>query len=399
MKEELKPSLNERWEVSGTEYSDFEEAIDLLTDCTSVTQFEPNEVILMSYSHEDDEAFYLDCHLRTGIKQKRLKKETLQEKNVPDVIIDEFRSGSRLMLLLDRKITAFTSPNLIGTLSARMNLSGTALFNPSLKRDAYMSELLYEKHMPINIVSRKIDDCTKVFAAHSDGYPYIPQTVLLDIADGLSGNKELGNPLCKSWNINHSISSLYIEFPEFADDVSKVYNLPDVMTPGVILMTSDVGDCSVSCIGTWKIKGSRIVQSVYKRRHRGNVSAKDVLAEIDREVFSVYRKLPERLAQLIMIDVPDPAAAIDYAVSNSGINEIGKKAAAELKACLISEINPAIDYTAYDIVSSVMSVPDRVQGLPAPAVQKLSTVVLKTAFLKWETFVNKKQKSTIVLTA
>jgi len=409
MKDALKPSLKELWEVSGVDYDDFKEVIGELTSCTTLTQYSPFEVVLMSFCTEDKEAFFVDGHyyardakgeIKVLTRNQRLKKEKLAEKSVPADIIEEFRRN-KLMLLLgrkDNKITAFTSPNLIGTLGQKLNLSGLELFEPNFERDAYFAKVLSKRKAPINIVSRKIGDCTKVFAAFSDEYPYIPQTILLDIKDKISGRKDLGNAVCKGWRVNHSTSALYLEFPDFAADVSKMYNLPDVITPGVILMTSDVGDCSVSCIGTWNVKGSRVVQSVYKRRHRGVVTSAGILSEIDKEVFQAYRKLPGRLADLLTIDISDPRDAIEYMIKKSDIESVGKKVANAIQKGMIAELNPALKYTAYDLVCNLMSVPSRLSGVKEEALKKLEEKVMKAAFLKWETF-NKSQKSVPVLSA
>lgn len=426
MKEELNPSLAENWEISGSDFDDFKDAISALADCTTVTQYDRAEINLMSLKAEDNERFFFTAHENvrdtTVNGQRQIKviqtplnivKRTLTEKNIPQKIIDELHANKRMLYLGDleiRKIkhgiTAFISPNFISTFASRRDAGCKQILKPSLARDAFLAECNIDPESPhyLNLVSRKIGECTKVFGAFSEQYPYIPQTTLIDIVDGFSGRSDLGNVVCKNWKINHSISVLYVEFPDYAADISKVYNLPDVFTPGCILVTSDIGDCSVSCIGTWNLKGSRIVHGIYKRKHRGNVTIKDILRDIDKEVFSVYRKLPERLADLLMLDVNNPEAAIDFAIDHSGIsksghkNFIGKKSALELINCLKAEINPTLTYTAYDIVSNIMSVPDRVQGLTEANVEKLRNTILDVALLNWESFV-KKPVNHVVLTA
>lgn len=390
--------LAETYEVVGSDFNDFRKALVELTGSTNLTPYEPNEICLMSYDGEDAEAIYLLCHMRDGtMRRRRLKKDDLERKAVPEEILKEFKDGNRLMLLLDKCITSFTSMNFVATLASRIGLAGQSLFTPTVKRDAYMAELLNNTTAPINVVTRKVNGVIKAFAAHSQGYPYIPQTILLEIIDKIKSDGSMGEIAVRSWRINHSITSVYIEFPEYADDVSATYHLPDIVIPGMILFTSDIGDASVSCIGTWKIKGCRVSQSSYKRRHRGDVDSAEIVKAIDKDVFSLYRKVPQRLCDLLSIDIADPESAIVMALSKKGIDlsgTIGKKPASQLEEALIAEIDSSVTYTAYDIVNSIMSVPERVSGLSETNVDKLSALVLKAAFLDWEHF---KGSSRVVL--
>jgi hypothetical protein len=232
------------------------------------------------------------------------------------------------------------------------------------------------------LIVRSVDGMKKIMACMSGKYKYIPQSILLDVITNFKSS--LGDAECKYWNISQFFTNILIEFPEVADDISRTYKLPHRVVPGILLRTSDTGDSSLTAVGTMSIGTSLMHCDTVSRKHSGEIDFGKLKKEIDNEIFKNYTKLPERLCELMLIDVEDPVLCTDYVLEKLNIEDIlGKRQAAKLATELTSEYNPSISYSAYDIAVSIMEIPERLQGLSKSSLSQIAKTVSKAAYVDY----------------
>jgi hypothetical protein len=249
-------------------------------------------------------------------------------------------------------------------LGARANLLGEAIYDPTDERDTYLMSR-YVKHPSeayAIIRFNKTENSTihKIFALPSMTYCPISQTALLTIIKSLSD--ELGNIDCRRWHIDHNLTRIYVTFPEAAEDMCKTYNLPNKFVPGVMLETSDTGDCSLRAIAYWESLasvhhphfGSANI-GYYEQVHRGNINIADIVNGIADKIMPQYIAFPKRMAELLTIDIPDAEAGIEATMKTAGIEKaIGKKRTRMLLEAILRNNEGLENMTAYDMVMLFM---------------------------------------------
>ena len=296
-------------------------------------------------------------------------------------LIEETKSTNRLVFYdAKHKDPFFVSNNAFNTLAQRIDCDGKTLSHNCVERDLFL-----QKMMNINMVSTMVvkhfDGAAKVFAMMSDKYAQVPLDVLTLITDHLSKENSLGKPECLGWFIEHTKVTIIFKFEEYADDVSLAYNLPKRMVPVVTLMSSDIGECSVIAKGAWLTQyGDTVPDMEYVREHRGKVNSQQILKEVQEKVFDKFTTLPERLADLMSMEVTpagcDLSSAAGQAENRKNVydtfywvfgkvgiaNILGKTRFAELMECIDFGINETRHYDAYDIATECFSLPSQLQA-------------------------------------
>ena len=235
----------------------------------------------------------------------------------------------------------------------------------------------------VQLLVRSIGKVHKAFAMHSTQYTLVPQITMMDIIRKIEHG--LGKPVCKGWTVSHFCSEVQLEFPERAVDFAKVYGVDHDITPGLKLLTSDVGRSSVCALGTWNFGDAVIGSDIYTRKHRGKVDSDQILKEIDKKIFSKYERIPKALCGLMQIHITDVEAAVDSVFRQIDLSEkIGKKRVDELKEIMESEYNPGLHYTAYDIAKSILSLPARVQGMPKDIQKRFENGLIQAVYADYE---------------
>lgn len=317
-----------------------------------------------------------------------LQKEALLKKGDFEDVLNEMRTDNHLMIEVNGE-PMFTSKSLLTTLD-RFGLKGSFLVRPSLTRDMAVMAEFVEQEKPITLIYRKAEGgIKKVFSILSDKYQPIDQNVIIDIIDDITDDGSLGNPVCKEWEINHFFTKIYLDFPEKARDIKNHYGKTEKFIPGICIMSSDTGDCSLKVLGTFRVGNSLTVQDEVLHKHIGDVDVESIIKAVDERIFSEYAKLPDKLCNLMLVDIGDPTAdltdeenqkaniqAYKEVVTNAfkelGIlKAVGVKARNILLEKMIYEAAEDTHYTAYDVCVELMRLPQRVSGLASlPQLQK-----------------------------
>jgi len=151
---------------------------------------------------------------------------------------------------------------------------------------------------------------------------------------------------------NHEFAFAQLMFPEVAQKLSEAYGLPEELTPGITVITSDTGHAGVKIVGSWVSPKGRFQQAgteVYLRHENSN-SLEKVLEELPN-LFIKYQNMALKLAALMGIEIKFPATVLKKALKELG--------AGERNAKMLLETLPTNDVTAYDICMELFSLPAR----------------------------------------
>lgn len=423
-----KERLLDNWCETGNDIETFKKVLKELSTTTSVKKTEARCVTLYSkndnsvateksvpvYVLKPGEIWEIDekTH-QISLHSGNISRKQLIDYGASD-LVDEYEKKTRLMLCIDGKVY-FTSSNLSSTMGLRTDIKGEAGIVPTLERDILSAQRLNTCE-DISFITRTIDGLRKTFAALSGSYTYVPQSFLSDIITRIESDGVLGKITCNHWSINNILSEIYLEFPEKAAEISALYEFEDEIVPGLYLSKSDVGECSITVRATWRINNSIIVADELKRKHTGKIVSKDILEDIDKIVFSKYTKVPELLCSLMGTDITNPtwaktvsskefnslnskaiAEAIKHVFNEIGmVSAVGKKTEKSIYEQLCNEVDPALSYTAYDIVTMVMQLPERLTGLTTNSKNLLAKACGQAVFVD---MTKKPKSSKVVLTA
>ena len=346
--------LADNWVVSGTEFKEFANVVKELDSATRIYKFAKKDISLLSLN---EEGTIKEGHVpMLGYKDK--PEEPLCRSGYPIVaakkhghsekVIAEFLNDSKTLITLNRKHYLYVSREVFRDLGARCNLAGDAIYEASPLRDAYLTELLHQSEKIVTLVVRTDGVSPKLFAVPSETYVPIPQYTLVEAVNTLE--EELGKVNCCGWEINHRLTRLYIEFPEKAEDIAKVYGRDDLPIPGMMLETSDTGDSGVIFTTTWRVKSNPVVYGEsYAKKHTGKLTVSTIMDGVKNTLFASYTQLPERLCELSLVEVGNPRAVISKVVDQALGKALGKRRAKSLAQELCDEIPEGTIMTGFDI--------------------------------------------------
>lgn len=340
---------------------------------------------------EETELKNLECRYRRA--NVKLEKSSLLAKGDFSSLLDELRESNKLMLSipgnkpLSRKFV-FTTESLLATLD-RFGLKGGFLSRPSLARDVLVEQELIDGNKEITLVCREINGVEKCFAILSGKYKPIDQSVIFSLIERIEKDGLLGKPECREWFIDHYYTRVYIDFPDKAKELTNHFGKKECYTPGICISTSDTGDCSLKVAGTFRVGNSLVTENEILHKHIGEYDEDDFIKEVIETVFAEFTILPAKLCDLMMVDIGDTTLDLSKAenrvlnaefykdVLASAFNQLGITAAVGIKVKkqlfegMLLEIDPSLNYTAYDIAVSLMKLPERVGKIPSlPNLQK-----------------------------
>lgn len=360
--------LLDSWTKVGSDFEEFARLIKDIDASTSIIPIETDALSLFSVIGSSSEAlnllvFNADlADLRTPPATSRIRIDAITEKGGTQEFLDEIMSTALIIGTDGLNKIMFTSHGLTRDLGARAQITGNGLIQATPERSAFLAHRYVASPCNANFIIRSNTSDSgrlkKIFAMPSAGYRYIPQSTLLEIADYFKD--EMGGFESIHWEVSHNVSQIWLEFPKQAEDIAEVYKLPHSMVPGVLLETSDTGDCALKVIPTWKRAGGRsyLRAGEYKREHKGSSDLADITEKVKSTVFSVYTKLPERLCDLLSIDIPKPVPFWEVLFETVNIKSIiGKRRYTELLDAVQCEMNPALHYTAYDFAMRFSDLP------------------------------------------
>lgn len=404
--------LTDTWSLKGTKYEDFAANIRELTSATYTVKLMTSQITMLSLlgqspKYPDDLITSVYSANPEGAHKCRVSIPRIKGK-YGEALFNEFEKNTHLMLRLGNlgtqaSDTYFTSKMLSRDLAARANLAGDAVYEPSDARDAYIMERYIKHPQEVIAVIRTDGAAQKMFALKSDEYNNIEQTVLMKMADELVS--KIGDFNCEGWYIDHTISQVWLSFPTYAADICATYHLPDCFVPCVLLETSSTGDCSLRAVAMWmspKHKACFARLGKFEKPHRGTWHTDVVLDNMSAALMGRYTELPQRLAELLTIDVDDSAAAIEAVFKLTHAEKrIGKRRAIQLCEALQDEVASMPTMTAYELTVLLMEAPARLVAneFDNRWHEELETIVGEVPYLDWLDIADSVTRPAVVLTA
>lgn len=392
--------LRDAWEVTGKDIQGFIDSLDNLTGSTYVVDAHTEGLTLFHYiasDPNDPNKMMFSVHSKQQHEMKQslgtsLDLRSLDGSGATKEFIDELQLNNKLMLRLgnagaQREDIYFASAHLSRDLAMRASLAGDAVYDPTEERDAYIMSRYVKAPADVKIVIRRNSSGNnaihKVFAMPTSTYKHFDQHILLDMLHELEA--DLGKAHCQFWIINHFLTQIWLTFPEKAADICKVYGLPETLTPGVLLETSDTGDCSVRAVAFWERTAcSHARIGIYEREHRGKITEEDILAGMHGNLMPHYTKLPNRLCELLTIDLDDPVAAIEAVFQMAHIKKLlGKKRSENLMDVMTGLVSGRTSMTGYELAMMFMDLPTQYSMDPAVIVAA-EEIAGKVPFLDFE---------------
>lgn len=401
--------LNDNWCVTGTDFNNFCSEIKeidartrqsiISTDSIGIfTKLSPCDPIIQKVTRNlpaakaaefknkamDSENYvvaYLSSNTENNGKVFLIsKKEYLKSGN--EALWDELQNNGYWITVPNEK-HIFVSEHLLATMSLRAGLSGSGLQESSKERNAFFVKRFLDDPQDATLIIREEGETKKAFAMLSGKYSHIPQEELITVVNSIQSN--LGTMQCKKYEINNRYSEIHLYFPDIADDFKTTYNIPVSILPGLILRTSDCGDSSLIIQGVYHIANkSEVVFDELRKVHKGKINFDDIV-EAARKIYGRYTELPERLLQLMSIDVSEPTNVIKAMAKKINlVSAIGKKTTMKLVDALVGEVPINGNLTAYDIVMNFITIPERIQGLPQYTIRKLQKAVNACAYVDFD---------------
>lgn len=381
--------LKDSWEVTGTETEALKETIDFISNNTEVKRVNMDDIYFLSISEgSDGRRIGVPLHsdqifkktktslclkqypISASLYEKRYESEILNEGFANGLWMEAFAkrpSAKKIEELITDGGYVPVSAKAMNTISSRVNYAGAGFFSERLIRDMAISKK-FNKPIPVNIVVRSDEKkSSKVFAVMSQKYAFMNQKKIFDMIEIIkdSAKKDLGDAVCNFWRVSHSITQVFMEFPDASKEISKTYELPENIIPGIMIETSDIGDCALRVKGYYRIEDANTIfymEEEFSQIHSGEIDMPDMLSKVRNEIFPKYLEYPKHFADLMMIDLTTDEmsdrvktktmTSIYRSVSKKCgiVKAIGKKREKALVDSMIECLNPAINYTAYDVV-------------------------------------------------
>lgn len=402
-------TLLDEWTTSGKSYEDFKNTLTELSDCTEFVKVNPVEISVLSLTSVDEEKarFWELCPCFTGAPQntpniRALKLEKVMEKGEHKLLLDENLNGVKTLFFSNERVF-FPSAKVFSRGLVQFGAGGSAMTEPNYERDLYISSLFKRvKKKGCTFVVREIAGAKKLMAILSANYGALPQSALCEIIDSFD-RKDFGEVKTYAWTIDNWVSNIYVEFPEKAEEIREMYKLKDDFVPGLWLQTSDTGDASIKIFPTWR-KGraiSYVDKASVKYVHNRKIELSDVIEEIKKKAFAEYTRLPEALCDLMGKTLTDETWDLSkpkFIKKNSNLmakvikktfvtlnvaSAIGKDNKKSLIEQMCAEFSGEIPYTAYDVASAFLSLPERLEGISKFALIKLESLVANAPYIKY----------------
>lgn len=388
--------IHDGFSCRGTDIEAFWENLQEIDDSTDYMKIHSKEVVFYSLIPDEctDKELVFRKHIPGNhqINKGRIGRDRLLGEVAPEVL-KELMDETKMIVKYDGCMF-LTSNIFVPSIGRRVGLSGRQLSIPREARDAYLADICAAEPFHGMLMYRNAGRIRKAFSVFSKEYTPIPQMSMKDILNNFGEFSK--DYKCHYWEIDNFFSSIYLEFPKKADELRDIYGLKDEFVPGICLSTSDVGMSSFTVTETWRHKDSVMTGNIYKAMHKGEVDFENINSQVTEKIFEKYEVLPERLCELLMIDITDPKQTLNMALKKIDLTKaIGQKETLSIKEQLMREIAPCRVYTAYDIALMLMSLPERCTGLPAYAAKNLANAVMKAPFVDY----GNPEESTVLLTA
>ena len=399
--------LNDEYCVQGNDIQEFEECLNDMDENTDVKEVKLPNLQMLSYQDFGNTRVLVELKPKNTFKKN---KKSITLKTVPydpemltnagydEALVEEAENtGLFFGSLKDPSKVVPISSYAILSMSQRAALGGPSAIKKSLSRDIAFCEN-FNKSSTAKMIIRNEDSLKKVFAVMSNDYQRIPQKTILTLLDAIRTEfSEFGSMECEKWSISHSITYIYVRFPEMEKEYEDTYGISGAI-PGLFIETSDIGMCAFRLKGFIEMnKIAVFTRDEYSRIHTGSIDIESVIDTAKKKILPEMKYFPERLADLMNIDITDDsmtydekAAALRYAceqlIKETGIKKIiGKKRAKLLSEYLtdsyypntLSKTKSSVNITAYDVADMFLSLPDRLENVPDSVRNNISEVLWK----------------------
>lgn len=397
-------SLEDDWFESGSDLDEFKALISEVDRRTFVFPVNMNSIDLLTPIEINENTVRFATPLLNksagGYDVLCFNTEKAIKTGTPPRLIEEMKRKTKLMLKYNEAFY-FASVGLTRDLGARAGLAGDGLYESTLERNTYFASRYKRTGCDATAVIRQDNYTSKVFGLASPQYAHVKQKILYEFLQQIE--PELGPAECVRWRVDHNLTWLLVRFPEKAADIAATYGFSgiELPTPGLLLETSDTGCCSLTVSSVWYMpRGKDFVKAEsHSRKHYGQVSPADFKSDVSSKVWATYTLLPERLCDLALISVSTPRDLIEkifeHKIGRQTLYDIvGKRDAKGIIEAVCVEFNPTTSYTAYDIVMSLMLLPERIFDPGKNRQDELRKAVYRIPFLPIEKMMAKK---TVVL--
>ena len=375
-------ALRAQLEIISTQTQSCQIKTDKIQLLSRMSEFDAEDGVFMFLAPKAQAVYASDCRSEL-LTIGRVADAKLDAKNVPSELKDEMEDGKN-MAVLDGGKAIFVSENFINDLLSRYGLNGDGCRTASARRDALLQELMGKAPAEVTVVLRNDEEgnYSKAFACRSARYAVVPQTILTDFIDNITG---MGEKHCVYWDMTNFMTTVLVDFPDIAKDYSQTLALKEEVVPGVILNTSDTGHSSVSIKAMFRV-GSRAYLPVgdnVRRKHYGRVCKNALTEKVRDEIFKGYRQFPERLVELMDIEVV-PGEAFELAIRSMEPNRLFihddevRRVIDEMTA-----LYPVIKMPAYEVAITAMYACEH-PGLSKTAKDHLQEIGWKAVYAPFE---------------
>lgn len=372
--------LNDNYTVSG---EDLQEAVAALNDFKKNTKTESipmEKITFMDFAEVKGQKRLVPLNpkrvYRQNLKSYSVKsidynrKELLDNGWDEDIVKEAEDNG--MFIKVGKKLypvskLAYTS------MANRAGITGPAVAKKSLCKSMLIAEN-FNSDTQVTLVKRANEDKEKVFAIMSGDYGYIRQDIISDIIQKcLIDLYGLGVPTCSNWEITQSFSRVYLDFPAKKKEFDHAYatskSAKDEFIPGIMLETSDVGDCSFRIVSYLKINGNMIfTKDRYEKVHLGKINTGKIITYTQENILpnlTIYPDLFEKLSDIDLFNPFYPSKehtidVFDDLMKHCGLDKaLGKKRMKKADEMLFAELkkleSDAGSFTAFDLLEFTLN--------------------------------------------
>lgn len=399
-------NISDNYARYGTNIEELKNLLQEVDRATTYREWDCEDVEVLMYKEHDDEKVYF-----RRINSKSLKEMEADEKRpvprtwlrtnaIPEDMLKEMIESTGIILYVPDQMGAFfVSEFAMPTLLARADLKGERMMTNTFARNLYMAEGLFNSGKTMKCVLRSVEVAgkkqSKIFGCFTPKYAQVPLIELPRIAEVFIKDGKLGAGKVKNWSFTQDFTNIAIEFPDEAQEYADYYDIPDKVFPGIIICSSETGASSLIVKSTVRLEGQKypVVTKEIKARHLGKIDIDELIKDVDDQLFSEVRKLPERMEELFKTpacpdgktDVRRIERLIRHGIRKLGFYKVlGKKRSQFIAEQLVSEINPDAVYSMYDIVCSIMTVGDRLESLSDNLRRPLQEICAKAPYIEYD---------------
>lgn len=360
--------LLDSWEQKGNSYPELVDLLEVIDASTKVAEVRKDGIGIYTVKAVDSKKEVVTGWLHApNATIKNYSFDELKEKHgaFPELIAE---LGRNLRMLCLNGYLFFVDGEILTTLSQRggCRIGEAFLRNEAHMRflaDEIMAQYMYlpdQKDKLCHVVFREVGGAKKALGVLTDRHAPIPQKESVEAVMNVF-TKELGKAELVSFTVNGTETVVYVEFPEKAKDFTNVVkdagtvkgiSVQDEVCPGIMIRTADGGDSSFTVIGTVRIGRMLLYLPAAKfaRAHTKNVDLSNIEERLKKQVFAEFTKIPDRLCELVTIDVTDPHLAVEKVARYCGIKKaLGLGAENRVIREIQELLNPSVAYTAYDL--------------------------------------------------